>query len=146
MLCKRILHFPCRGECLLANQLKAIGVDAFSVNFVSSTIFWCPIEFPSPAVFIEVTQGQRTFSFRSGLPSELLKNGKAFLLGYIGKIIVVVVDGLVINKAIDSNDGIYFFPQRSRKTKVCVEFLPRGAVNVTKKARTVFGNFGNYIN
>ena len=130
---------------MLANQLKAIGVDAFPVNLVSSTIFWCPIEFPSPAVFIEVAQGQRTFSFRSGLPSEFLKNGEAFLLGYIGKIIVVVVDGLVINKAIDSCEGIYFFSQRSRKTKVCIELLPRGAVNVTKKARTVFGKFGDHI-
>src|SRR6218665_2556903 len=92
---KRERHIFLNRKLVFTQKFKSGGVDAFTVNFISATVVLVPLHFAAPAVFVKKSSGKGKFLFAFADEVPLIKNRNTILKRHIGKIIVIVVDGII---------------------------------------------------
>ena len=118
------------GQLIGSHEFPSTGINAFSVNAVSSSECRLPFHISTPSVFIYIACGNRKDAVVFSYDIPFVENRYPVLQCHIGHAVFIVVERKCIFKIINAGQRPHLFPYLPFRCNICVDLSPAGRKDI----------------
>src|SRR5690606_5994060 len=140
------IHALPNRQLVGAKEFSTVSINALAINFVSAAVGTVPAYIAAPAVFVQIScrNAEKSVFRTPAIP--FLKNRYPVLQRNIGKLIFVVISGLIKTVIIDAGEHADTFSCLHTEPQINIMLRPGGRHHVGAESRCVFRFFGDNVN
>src|SRR5690606_17356000 len=140
------IHALPNRQLVGAKEFATVSINALAIYFVSAAVGTVPAYIAAPAVFVQISCRNAEKSVFRTPEIPFLKYRYPVLKRNIGKLIFVVISGLIKTVIIDAGEHADARACLHTETQINIMLRPCGRHHVDTESRCVFRIFGDDVN